>query len=120
MKKLFKSLREGKIKTKPIEKNIMRDIGYILLKLNNNDYTEVYSFLDTIGIVDVTYLMNVVYISLKQPGLLIGKKGEIIDFLTQELRKIHGDKLSIVLRESDIDQYLYPIDPIDPTDYTDY
>lgn len=91
------------------EKSFLNNIGLIILKNCNMDYNKAIKILNQFGIHNVEYKRNTFHIYIERPGLFIGKKGEQLNQIYNELTEIYKNKtLKIVLHEFSIDQYLIP------------
>jgi predicted metal-dependent RNase len=88
------------------EKEILRTIGKVILKHNNDNYNETYKHLDMMFITNIQFMeyQNVVIIDIGRPGILIGKQGALI----KEIEKAIG--IETRLTENKIKDYLYPCD----------
>jgi hypothetical protein len=91
------------------EKSFLNYIGLIILNNCNMDYNKAIKIFNLFGIHNVEYKRNTFYVYLERPGVFIGKKGEQLDQIYNELVEIYKNKnLKIVLQEFSIDQYLIP------------
>lgn len=109
------------------EKDFLREIGYYFLKefiLKNNNGAnledfqqaekESLKFITDLGIKQICYKKRIfkpdeIVIGLSRPGLLIGYKGKNIKNLTAWLCRRFQTNIEIIVFESEIDDYLFPI-----------
>ena len=99
-----------------MEKRILGSIGYATLGKNKCDYEKTHKFLNEIKISNIVVIKHFwnkqlnVYLTLKRPGLFIGKEGDNFKYITNFLSGDFNCKVKILLKECKIDDYLYPID----------
>lgn len=87
-------------------KDAARKIGLFYLKKNNNDYEATEQEINKLRITKVDVTDNKVIIITERPGLLIGKRGENIDKLTDAL----GMEIHIIEEFDPLSAYLIPYD----------
>jgi len=97
-------------KLKKIEKQILNIIGYSVVKYYENSDPNIYEFLIKLNVHHIRYRWGKLQLGLERPGLLIGKKGELIDFIKNEIMsKLSIKKLFIKIEEMDINCHLIPL-----------
>ena len=113
-----------------VERMLLSCIGWYFVVTNDNNYDEAYKSLNNLGIHDIKYIKkkrfsfnnkrkrDEVIVTLERPGLFIGSKGSTIEGIKETILKYNIEKIDpdfvIMLRESIIANFLYPVD------YTDY
>lgn len=90
-------------------KEVAARIGNFYLRKNNGDYAASQKEIEQLRIskVEVTVDGNCVIITTARPGLVIGRRGQNIDALTDALRM----KVRIVEEADPLDSYLIPQPP---------
>jgi hypothetical protein len=89
-------------------------IGHFFLKRNNNDYQETEKYLFSMRITGILVFPDEIIVTLRRPGLLIGKRGELIT----ALREYMGKEIRIV-EDVSPDIYLHLV-PMYYSDYSDF
>jgi len=87
-------------------KDAARKIGLFYLEKNNNNYEATEQEINKLRITKVDVTDNKVIIITERPGLLIGKRGENIDKLTEAL----GMNVHIIEEFDPLSAYLIPYD----------
>jgi len=72
--------------------DVLEQIGLYFLQQNQHDYVQTEQQIRNMGITNVSLLSDTVIIILRRPGLIIGKKGKIVeglaDFLSSKIQII--------------------------------
>ena len=99
-----------------LENDVLQAIGYASLEKNDIDYEKTHKFLNKIKISNIVVIKHFwskrldVHLTLKRPGLFIGKRGETFDYVMGYLEDKFECEIGIYLKECKIDDYLYPSD----------
>lgn len=104
---MIAALEEKTFDNKTID--LLHKIGFFFLDLQDGNYKETERFLRSMQISQVKLEGEKVIISLRRPGLLIGKKGTTVERLSKHL----GMDIHI---EEDSEEYLY--DYLIPQDWS--
>jgi transcription antitermination factor NusA-like protein len=93
------------------EKHALEVIGYAVLEKENGDYSNAREYIDHFQLSRIKILGDDIHVYMGRPGLFIGKKGEMINFITERLQKeFKNDKIKVIVHEYDYSYYLYPVD----------
>lgn len=89
-------------------KEIAQRIGQFFLERNSYDYNKTARFLESMRITEILVRDKEITIKLSRPGLIIGRKGTVIDALSKYL--------NMHVRIEEVQQHLY--DFLVPHDYS--
>lgn len=88
------------------EIDVLRQIGVFFLNENGGCYHKTEQLIQKIGIAEIMLIGNKLTLTVKRPGLLIGRRGVTIDKLQDHL----GLEIRLVEVKEDILDYLIPQD----------
>lgn len=115
-----------KFKSRPLKEiKVARLIGQFYVQQNRNlkDINKIYKKAnEDIIMLHITRIQvkgNIITITLTRPGLLIGRRGENIDALTNFLSKELKHKITLNIIEDMINGHLFPYNPQDYDDILD-
>jgi hypothetical protein len=93
------------------EQKLLRTFGYIILRHLEGDYDKTDQFLYSMGITNAEYSEDTkkFTIVLQRPGLLIGKRGELINHILKEFRKeLKEETFDINIKETRLYGFMLP------------